>query len=788
MGPALAFLLLVPAQDAAQAHGLLDRARSSLNAGAYGDALSAGKRAAAIFHALHDAADETLAINAAGSAQLYSGDYAGALRSFEDALAIDRTSGDAKGEITRLSNIGNVYFFQGRYLDALRSYEQAQRRVEETSAEPWNAGRRELVLTNLAALYEQLGQNGKALDYYRQALAGEREMPPTERAQLLSNVGTLYRRLGDAVKALENYQAAQRLYAQAHLSDGEIHVLQNIGIARALDLADLKGAVAEFSRALALTEGGGNRREAALAHLFRGEALYRAGRASEAARDFEAALAAARAMGAREEQWTALFGLGRIERDQGEAARALSEFREAIATIESVRSGLGSSLKTEFLADKRRVYDAAIDLMLRGGGADAQQLFDLFEAARARNLRDALRETHPSMSAVQARLAPDTMLLEYWMAGGRVAALWMTRERSGVVARTLPSGEPDQFAAALEANEPRWRQLSVFWARMLIDGVPLTGHVTQLLIVPDGALAEIPFEALDNAALLRRYAISYLPSAGLLLRPGNTRRLMPWQRRLLAFGDPVVRPDAALPGDEAWAPLPDSIREVQWIGRALPGRVEAHTGGDDRKRYLVDEGANWPPLLHMSTHAAIDLTDPGRSRILFTPEAGLPGSQYLFRGEVEALHMRGVDLVTLSACDTERGKLTPGEGVQGFSRAFLGAGARSTVTTLWRAADGPSAGLMRLFYERLGRGDSKGESLRAAKLRFLDSGKDLAEPRYWAPFILTGDGQAPIPPAVSWLWFALPLPAAGAAIFLFRYYPRARRNRQAVAARAPAEC
>src|SRR5205807_2201678 len=124
----------------------------------------------------------------------------------------------------------NAYFFQSRYLDALENYEIALRRAQENAREPWSASRRQLALTNLAILYEQLGQNQRALDYYKQALAGPSALDPAEHGQLLSNVGTLYRRLGDAVKALETYREAQKLLSREHLSDAEIHVLQNVGI------------------------------------------------------------------------------------------------------------------------------------------------------------------------------------------------------------------------------------------------------------------------------------------------------------------------------------------------------------------------------------------------------------------------------------------------------------------------------------------------------------------------------------------------------------------------------
>ncbi len=152
-------------------------------------------------------------------------------------------------------------------------------------------------------------------------------------------------------------------------------------------------ALDAFAQALQLAEATSNRRETVLAHLFRGEALYRMDRVAEAGRDFSLALDGARQIGAVEEQWTAQYGLGRVYRRNGEDARALETLRQAIAGIESVRTALGTaSLKAEFLANKRDVYDAAIDILLQTAAATPVQLFDLIERARSRNLQDALRD------------------------------------------------------------------------------------------------------------------------------------------------------------------------------------------------------------------------------------------------------------------------------------------------------------------------------------------------------------------------------------------------------------
>ena len=102
----------------------------------------------------------------------------------------------------------------------------------------------------MAALYEQLGQNEKALDYYKLAQASGVALPPAEYAQLLSNLGALYRRLGDPVKALGNCRAARQMFSQR--SHGQVHVLRNIGIALASDYKNVAAAPGAFTEALKL--------------------------------------------------------------------------------------------------------------------------------------------------------------------------------------------------------------------------------------------------------------------------------------------------------------------------------------------------------------------------------------------------------------------------------------------------------------------------------------------------------------------------------------------------------
>ena len=108
------------------------------------------------------------------------------------------------------------------------------------------------------------------------------------------------------------------------------------------------------------------------------------------------------------------------------------------------------------------------------------------------------------------------------------------------------------------------------------------------------------------------------------------------------------------------------------------------------------------------------------------------------------------DLVTISACESGLGPISA-DGVLGLSRAFLVAGARSVLVSLWRVADIPTRYQMEHFYRALaGNGGDRAAALREAQLATLRalragtlrtlSGRPLPEsPAFWAPFVLLGE-------------------------------------------------
>jgi len=298
----------------------------------------------------------------------------------------------------------------------------------------------------------------------------------------------------------------------------------------------------------------------------------------------------------------------------------------------------------------------------------------------------------------------------------------------------------------------------------------------------------VPFDVLPvgGSMLIERAAVSYAPTAATLLRGAPSRRawLAPWALTVRVFADPLVAKADLDDPSTLQGRLSASADEARGVAGELAGRAALHLGADNRKA-LLTAGGERAPILHLATHAVADDSALERSRIMFSPPAGSSsGADYLFLKEAYALPLDGVELAVLSACDTERGRVVRGEGVESFSRAFLAAGARSTVTTMWQVADRPTAEFMEVFYHHLQRGERRDEALRRAKLRFVQSGTELADPHFWAAFALSGEALRPIPRAISWTTVAI----AGAVPLLAFALIRARlsRRRRATATTAAA--
>ena len=749
--------------------------------GEYEPAVRLAQQSADTYRAIGDEKGQSHAINIKGLAEVDHGDYRSARHDFEQALALGRKVRDAENVVQVLNNLGSALYFEGKYLEALQSYNNAEHALSEISTEKWREYWRQVTDFNQATLFQRLGRYDKALEIYRGVEASSKTLTVGDRAHLNANLGTLYRRLGDPWKALEEYGKAQSLFARERDADGEIGVLKNIGIVYALDLHDLHKAQSIFNRALSLARVTKNRREEMQGHLYLAETYLQQSSAQLAKAEFETARQMAVDLGTTEEQWKALYGLGQCEERVGATKQAELHYRNAISLIETARVQLQlSSLRAEFLGDKRSVYDSLIALLISRN--DAAEAFLFLERSRSRNFQDRLTSqaaasTPLTLQEVQSRLDASTVLLEYWTAEDHIAVIWCTRDNVQLIARDMPHTEMQALRAAIDKfpettngndgdrkdqqknEEQNWRKQSDV-LRALLPASLLNTHsnIHHVIIVPDNWISTVPFDLLpvdSNQLLVERADLSYLPSAVLLRRPQPSvgRLRLPWSRELAAFGDPVV--DSNGPGglsDGQVQTLPFSAEEIHSIARLTPGRSELFLGIANQKSTFLSGAANSAPLLHVSTHAFADVSSPEDSRLLFSADgSSADRAHFVFLRELYDLDLSNVTMAVLSACDTERGKLVRGEGVQAFSRAFLAAGSRSTVTTLWRVDDRVTAQFMKHFYYFvLERRMPRSEALRQAKLKFLHSPAGYQNPRYWAAFSISGDALTPVPLVISW--------------------------------------
>ena len=765
--------------------------------GQYDRAVSLSRESAGVCEKMRDKDCEARARDDAGLALSNAGNYSDAGAELELALKLNRDGGPPQTAVLILNNLGIVYYYQAKYSEALRTYETAMQFLDKSSHEPWTATWRQITQLNLATLYQRLGNDRRAVDIYRGVLAEPKGLSPRDMGHIYANLGVLYRHLGDANNALESYKKAEEFYQQEKDVDGELGVLKNTGIVLALDFGRLQDALKTFDQVHALAEKTKTQREAMQALLYRGETLYRMNKLVDAERGFSSALEEADQLGTVEEQWKAIYGLGKIALNKGERDRAEQKFREAIKRIESLRSQLQlSQLKSDFFADKRDVYDAIIKLLLERN--DVPGAFEYMERSRARVFQDRFygRKLSPeslTLASIQSRLDANTALLEFWVGTEGIAAVWVTHDSAGIAQNHFSAGEMDSFQRLVSGVPDN---LGADWAtdfqklsRFLPAGITplLQDRYRHVLIVPDGVLSLLPFElvpAPQGKRLLESHDVTYLPSAVLLLRgamQSASRIGYPWQAQLVAFGDPAVvgSVESALTAlrQSGSGVLPASGEEIRAIAGMSAGRTRLFLGPEDRKRSFFDAARSGAALLHVSTHAVADMDNPERSRLLFSPDKPGESNDYVFLKELydPELDLRSVSLATLSACDTERGRLVRGEGVQAFSRALLAAGSRSALTTLWRVPDGPTSQFMQQFYYfLLKKHQSKAEALRLAKLEFLHSGGELSHPKYWAAFVLNGEGSEPAPRFLPWQLLVLPVPLLALTVYLFL---RLRRRR-----------
>ena len=169
----------------------LEAADRALKSGDYTAAKRIATEAASRYERTGDRDRLGKAINTASAADAHKGDYAAAITGFERSMRLAREVGDTASEIRRQNNIGAIHFIKGDYVEAFSRYQAALGRLAGSESQPWYTGIRQLTLTNLAVLHQQLGQHRRALELYQELRSLPLKMEPSVEAQMLTNLAVV---------------------------------------------------------------------------------------------------------------------------------------------------------------------------------------------------------------------------------------------------------------------------------------------------------------------------------------------------------------------------------------------------------------------------------------------------------------------------------------------------------------------------------------------------------------------------------------------------------------------
>src|SRR5262249_31361941 len=185
--------------------------------------------------------------------------------------------------------------------------------------------------------------------------------------------------------------------------------------------------------------------------------------------------------------------------------------------------------------------------------------------------------------------------------------------------------------------------------------------------------------------------------------------------------------------------LPRTRDEVENIASLFgPGRSRVFVGKASTEDAFKAELIKRYKRIHLATHSVIGDRSPARSAVVIGLDKERHEDGLLNVSEIQDLDL-DCDLVVLSACQTGKGQLLSGEGVIGLSRAFMYAGARTLVVSLWNVSDVSTSEFMQSFYRHMIAGESHAAALREAKIQMLRSRNELLRhPYYWAPFVVIG--------------------------------------------------
>jgi CHAT domain-containing protein len=731
------------------------------------------------------------------------GDRIKALQYYTKALSMAEKADNRPAESSILNNIGNLYQSENSFSLSQDYYQRSLSLATKSGEKPGIAA----ALQNLGALATREENWQQALDYYAKAKSLFKEMEnKTGLSDCLASEGNIYAKRDQYDLALPQYR--ESLKVNEEVGDQE-RIAESLN-----EIADAYNAMGKPSEALvssgracSIAREMKDRENIADCAGSMGESYRLLKQSSQAREAFREAIAAIESLrgdvagSAQVEQGFLDFhkafpyrGMVKVLVDERDVGGAFLYAEKTKARVLSDVLSSGHVKVSKYVSPSERQAEQALEARIVSINTQIEQAASESQAgtfkaqiAQARldldDFQAKLYAQHPDLRTQRGYVKPiDAQEASAFFHDDSVAILeFVLNEDDSILfvlggnnlADTGPSLSSYHIKAgarSLSARAEKFRQeigtrqLSFATsARALYDLLlapaekQLEGK-KRLLIVPDGGLWNLPFQALQDPKhryLLEKYSIAYAPSLTAVremmrlrdLRKADTAKGV----TVLAMGNPFFRGAAkaefeAVFRDEKLAPLPEAGKEVRAVGR-LYGSPPSHiyVGHEAREDRFKAEAGNFK-VLHLATHGFLDNSNPMYSNIVLSPSEGTGEDGLLEAWEVLNMDLKA-DLVVLSACETARGRVGGGEGMVGLTWAFLVAGVPTMVASQWKVDSRITTELMVAFHQSLRKlsDDSSNKftvarSMQQAALKLLHE-PEYSHPFYWAGFVVVGDPQ-----------------------------------------------
>lgn len=684
------------------------------------------------------------------------GEYGKARKALEEALEIEE-SHHMPEDTGVVTNLGVLSFYLGdcesaeRYLK--RAYEEAFARNDQHFGA--------FILGNLGMLYKSMGKLKEALPYYEHAYRLLEELGARrDLANLLNSMASLNVMAGELSRAEEALRLARALYEALGDTAGLAQVEVNLGFVK-IEQHDLDSAQVSFESALEKIGRDTLRSLAFFALLGLGEVALKRGEKEKAFGYLYEALDIGEKTRNRMEDITdricfiqsrlavyeflmeLLFEEGRIAEafDLSERVKARSFLDVMVGQSVRVKAKDREVMERITAWEREKVLLEA----KKNNARDQVTLWKVTEELaqvekKLRFLYQELQASSPELlsfltvssfplAEIQRVLPEDVVVLDYFVLPAHTL-VWIVTA-STLEGVDLPVGEDVLYEKVsllreglADPEKQDFVALSSFLGEALF--APLEGRLRgkkTILLIPHRSLSFLPFQALIRGGhyLVEEYRFFYAPSLNTYFF--TLKKEKNPAGRFVGFGNPKF-------SDPRIVPLPGAEEEVREAGKCFDNPLLLF--GEEATESALYRYAREVNILHLSTHGSANERSPLYSVILLAPDAVNDG--FLFAGEIFALPLQA-DLVVLSACQTALGQYSVTEGLVGFTRSFLYAGASSLVASLWSVSDKSTKDLFVSFFHYLSEGLPKVEALWRAQ---IDVARQYPHPFHWAPFILIG--------------------------------------------------